>query len=252
MSTPTYDPIADTTLFDYDKSAISPPGVRPRWVYVPASVYVPDSDRATDLIKGMTIFYGGSAEGENAEGKSTMLAVLHPTDPENASRVGWGFSDTLQMTGPDASQIVMRARGQRCWWIVDENAVLWSLIDLASARDGQHEEQRLQVSRVRSEHASDIESIGNALLEEAESRGWCSEYDEFVEGLNGRLTYDLPVREREYEVEIDVTYRMTVSVTARSEDEALEAAEDDGAVDHGDASPWTVRNVEATEATAKD
>lgn len=249
MSTPNYDPIADPTLFDYDKSAISAPGVRPRWIYVPASVYVPD--RMTDLIKGMTIFYGGTATEER---QSTMLAVLHPTDPENASRIGWVFnSNTVNVTGPDAPQIIMRARGQRCWWlVVDDNSILRGLIDLASARDGQYEERALQVSRVRAEHASDIEVIGNALQEEAESRDWCSEYDEFVEGVNMRLSMELPVREREYEVEIDVTYRMTVSVTARSEDEALEAAEEEEVVDHDSAHAWTMRNIEATEATAKD
>ena len=249
MSTPIYDPLADPTLFDYDKSAISAPGVRPRWVYVPASVYNPARLDACD-IKGMTIFYGGTATEER---KSTMLAVLHPTDPENASRVGWGFSDTLQMTGPDASQIIVRARGKRCWWIVvSESAVLQGLIDLASTRDGQHEEQRLQVSLARSGHASDIEKIGIALQEEAESRGWCSEYDEFVEGLNGGLTYDLPVREREYEVEIEATYRMTVTVTARSEDEAMETADDHAIVDHDDANAWTLSEVDVVEATVRE
>lgn len=83
----------------------------------------------------------------------------------------------------------------------------------------------------RTKHERDIELIGNALLQEAEDRDWCSAYDDFIEVLNRSLTVELKSREHEYEVEIEVTrkqvQRVTVTVTARDEDHARELIEDD-------------------------
>lgn len=59
---------------------------------------------------------------------------------------------------------------------------------------------------------SDIERIGQALLTEANERGWCAEYDEFVENLNSRLIRGgtlLPTRA--------VTYRVTFTCTTAPE-----------------------------------
>lgn len=246
MITPTFNPIFNPTVFDFTQIAFSAPGVRPRWVYVPTSVYEPAVTTRPDLIKGMTIFYGAKAAGEQ---RATTLAVLHPTDPERASTIGWGF-DTLQMEGDDAPQVISQARGQRCWWIiVEDSTVLQGLIDLATARDTMYEEQALSLSRARASHSADISTIGDALKEKAGSREWCSEYDEFVEDLNRRLTYDLPLREREFDVEIEATYRMTVSVTATTEDDALRMAEDRKNVDHDNATVWTLSEVNALDAT---
>ena len=58
-----------------------------------------------------------------------------------------------------------------------------------------------------------LEDLGQALLQEAEDRDWCSEYDEFAE------KWDLPQRRRNYEV------TMTVTVSATSVDEASEFVE---------------------------
>lgn len=83
----------------------------------------------------------------------------------------------------------------------------------------------------RTKHERDIELIGNALLQEAEDRDWCSAYDDFIEVLNRSLTVELKSREHEYEVEIEVTrkqvQRVTVTVTARDEDHARELINDD-------------------------
>lgn len=55
-----------------------------------------------------------------------------------------------------------------------------------------------------------LEGLGQALLEQAEDRDWCSEYDEFADEWN------LPKRTRSYEVTV------TLTVTARDEESAEE------------------------------
>lgn len=55
-----------------------------------------------------------------------------------------------------------------------------------------------------------LEGLGEALREEAERRGWCSEYDDFAE------QWDLPKCTRGWAVTI------TLTVSARGEDEAIE------------------------------
>ena len=57
------------------------------------------------------------------------------------------------------------------------------------------------------------ERLGQAILEKAEEKDWCSEYDDFAE------EWDLPRRTRPYEVEVQFT------VMARDEEEAQEMVE---------------------------
>jgi hypothetical protein len=83
----------------------------------------------------------------------------------------------------------------------------------------------------RQKHERDIELIGNALLEQAKDRDWCSQYDEFITDLNKELSVELKTREKEYEVEIEVTrkqvQKVTVTITANDEDHARELINDD-------------------------
>lgn len=60
-------------------------------------------------------------------------------------------------------------------------------------------------------HESDIQKIGAALLEEAEDRGWCDDFDKFVSRLNNVLHCELPVRTKTYT--ITKKYMVTVSTT---------------------------------------
>lgn len=73
-------------------------------------------------------------------------------------------------------------------------------------------------------HRDDIALIGERLIEEAESRNWCSEFDHIVDDLNSSLHVELPLREHEFTVEAQITVR--VSVTARDESAAKDAAAD--------------------------
>lgn len=54
------------------------------------------------------------------------------------------------------------------------------------------------------------QAFGDAILEKAEEKSWCEEYDAFAE------EWGLPTRVREYDV------LMTVRVVARNEDDAME------------------------------
>lgn len=86
---------------------------------------------------------------------------------------------------------------------------------------------RQDTQRANERHESDIEKIGEALIDEANSRGWCDEYDTFVNRLNSDLHVELPHRASEYTV--TYTYEVTVyqTVSARNSDEARDMVEDD-------------------------
>jgi len=71
-------------------------------------------------------------------------------------------------------------------------------------------------------HRADIAAIGEALITEADERGWCTEYDEFIERLNDSLNVDLPARLRTWQVIVPL--RVTVRVEARTDDEAVDRA----------------------------
>ena len=79
--------------------------------------------------------------------------------------------------------------------------------------------------RIANEHLmADLHMIGSALHEEAGEREWCSEYDEFVDGLIGRLKsdYRLPVRDVEYHIRFMATMSPdNVSVLESAVDKVL-------------------------------
>lgn len=80
-------------------------------------------------------------------------------------------------------------------------------------------------------YSQDFYTVGEALMQEAERRGWCDEYDEFVESVQGNLSrLELPTRQQEYEVTVTgtavVSWSHTVTVTAKSEDDAISMVED--------------------------
>lgn len=76
----------------------------------------------------------------------------------------------------------------------------------------------------RNQHESDIAKISEALIEAADERDWCSEYDSFIGDLNNELYLELSSRKRDYELTVRVTRTVyadvTITVEATSEDEA--------------------------------
>jgi hypothetical protein len=80
--------------------------------------------------------------------------------------------------------------------------------------------------RTITEYCNDGERIAEALLDEAERRSWCSEYDSFVDSVNSSLRrMQLTLREQEYTVTSVYELVVTQYVTARSEDDAIELIE---------------------------
>ena len=82
------------------------------------------------------------------------------------------------------------------------------------------------VERVQAWYDRDIEIIFERLIEEAENRNWCSEYDSIVDDLDRRTHAYLPRRANDFTVTYSVPVTVTISVTARDADAALAQAWD--------------------------
>ena len=78
----------------------------------------------------------------------------------------------------------------------------------------------------RSNHKDDVRKISEALIAEADARGWCDDYDKFVDGLNGRLVISLESREHEYEVSATYLLKVSTTIKARNIDDANDQAAD--------------------------
>jgi hypothetical protein len=88
------------------------------------------------------------------------------------------------------------------------------------------ERLRGDLTTERENHRTNISKISEKFMEEAESRGWCDEYDTFVEDeVNPYITVEMETRRKEYEVTF--TFTQTITVTATSEDDAVELARED-------------------------
>lgn len=74
--------------------------------------------------------------------------------------------------------------------------------------------------------------IGGRLINEANNRGWCSDYDRIIEDVNSEVAsgWELPARNAEYEVtwteSFTVTVHRSATITARDEDDAIEIAQE--------------------------
>lgn len=75
-------------------------------------------------------------------------------------------------------------------------------------------------------HRRDINTLSNALNNEAIERNWCSEYQDFVRDVNQRLTIELEMPIREYTVYFTATVSGSFTVEAESEEHAQRMADD--------------------------
>lgn len=80
---------------------------------------------------------------------------------------------------------------------------------------------RAQLERERRDNAAKLDAILEDAHELAEDHDWCSVYDDLLE------RHGLPAREREYEVEVRATVRVSLTVSARDLEAAREKAEDE-------------------------
>lgn len=106
--------------------------------------------------------------------------------------------------------------------IAEQDAIIDGLSTAARNihRDLDTANERLE--QTQSRHHADITGIGERLIEEAQDRGWCSDYYTIVDQLNKQLTVELPVRELDHEVEADI--RVTIRIKARGENDAEDRA----------------------------
>ncbi|MGN7157703.1 hypothetical protein ACTHRK_16605 [Dietzia cercidiphylli] len=82
-------------------------------------------------------------------------------------------------------------------------------------------EVRAQLERERQENARKLDAILDDAHELAGEHDWCSVYDSFLE------RHGLPARERDYELEVTATVRMSITVQARDAEAAQDKLEDD-------------------------
>lgn len=108
-------------------------------------------------------------------------------------------------------------------------------------------------------------AVSEAFAEEALSRGWCSEAEEFIDNVNAQIPspFALTPMTREYcvNVTLEVTSYVTVSttVTARNESDAASMVQDDfsayfdnedirEAMHYSEISDYNIQEVDANEA----
>ena len=157
------------------------------------------------------------------------VAWVVGTDPTQGSVVITGEVKSLQK--PDDTEEVK---------IPERNSVrplLWRFLgasvgdlDLHNRHRTFHEflsmHQRLETARTeRGNWQSDVDLFADMIREEAENRGWCDEYDTFVDHYNNKSKVAwIDPRTKDYEVDvtIDFVVRVTTSVMteARNEDDA--------------------------------
>ena len=107
----------------------------------------------------------------------------------------------------------------------EERDALAESLDQANAREQQLEARIThQVERANG-YQGDFNLMAQMLLDEANSRDWCSEYDDFVDRVNSRTTYlDLIHRAKEYTADISVPIKFTVSSSDDEHDIATNIA----------------------------
>lgn len=135
----------------------------------------------------------------------------HLEDEDRSSEVGIGAAEVWTV-----ANLNMATR--------EELARMSALMAWQSS-GGRIEALTAEIALVRQRWAEDIATIGEALLDEAESRGWCSDFDDFIESTNPKLFAEgLPRRVRDWEVTVMVEVAVPVAVSAVSEEEAIEIA----------------------------
>lgn len=116
----------------------------------------------------------------------------------------------------------------------DPNLTVGKLAALYASEANHTDSWAKRYDQARDEARRAIEMIGERLIDESNNRGWCSEFDEFIDQANSNLPgwLQLPSREREYEVTWTETYYVTVNrsttVNARDAEHACELVGDMG------------------------
>ena len=144
---------------------------------------------------------------------SEMPLFIRGLYADNADRGIWatyGDATLLEDEAPSQVETVTKADYER----------LQQELDRAN--------ERVEELRVRAgKWERDFDRLANAVMNEAERRDWCSDFEDFEDRVDEELEIGvMPRREREWDVEVNVegTLRIstTVSVTASSQEAANE------------------------------
>lgn len=110
-----------------------------------------------------------------------------------------------------------------------------------------------EVNKKVNEIMEDGYLITNSILEKAKDKDWCEEYDDWAERTNEDLKFfSIPYMRTEYAITYSITRtqtaRVTVTVTARDEDSALDQANDiydeGDLADKADESDWETQDID--------
>ncbi len=169
-----------------------------------------------DLVKAGTIIGGLHPHALDGHILRIISIDMLDTDYPYRGRVYTkdGATQTVRFTGPSIPQDD------------DKNNVISYLSVEAKAlrEDLVVTVDNLSTLRVKGETSMEI--ISNKFFDEAEKREWCDEAFKFIHEINSELPlpFNIPLREKEFEVEVTVTGTISVhhmaTVKARSQEEA--------------------------------
>lgn len=134
----------------------------------------------------------------------------------------------LEPMNPTDPQIDLLAWFQRTDIDQAEKAIAFAELVATKAKaeaEAERLAQELQVSRER--HASDIETISDGMIAEANRRDWCEDYDRIVERFNESLNVPMTHRQttQDYDVTMTVSVTVTYSGNHRNEDDAADVVQ---------------------------
>lgn len=175
-------------------------------------------------------------EGVSMETTTTYDGPLYSTDApdfESRFRLVEGKYEINIGSG-------MASNGDNPWWVevngdvylhLKEVRSLDHLFQYAIKLAGSDKRTYNATVRASANARRAIETISRLLLQEAENRGWCAEYDEFVDSVNSAIAdtgFELEERTQEFEVEYEVEFdgysfgSGSVMVTAKTQGDAEE------------------------------
>lgn len=103
-----------------------------------------------------------------------------------------------------------------------------TLEDRLAVAESTCERVRAELAQLRSDVAHDVEHLSDRLISEAERRGWCEQYDEIIDDVNGGMRcIVLRSRERDFEIDVAITgvttIHKTLTVRAATQEAAFDA-----------------------------
>ena len=111
-------------------------------------------------------------------------------------------------------------------------AELQAALDEMTAHKYRAVEEYRSVQNAYNNVVADFNIVGNELQTEAINRGWCSDYDQFINRVNDLLhSSSLPNRNKDYRVTRTITVTVNRTVSASDEENAMDDATFDGWVE---------------------